>query len=58
MVNGQQVRVHASLGVAPTLPADDAGVLLRHAATALTEAKNADWVHFAWYADAAAPMSP
>jgi diguanylate cyclase (GGDEF)-like protein len=58
VVDGHRVRLHASLGVAPTLPADDAGVLMRHAATALAEARNADRVHFAWYAEAAAPTSP
>jgi diguanylate cyclase (GGDEF)-like protein len=57
MVDGHRVRVHASLGVAPTLPADDAGVLMRHAATALAEAKNASRVHFAWYTEAVAPRS-
>ena len=50
-IDGHELRIRASLGVTPTQPTDDAGLLIRHAAAALAKAKNASRAHYAWYAE-------
>jgi diguanylate cyclase (GGDEF)-like protein len=55
IINGCQVYIQASLGVAQVQSSDNAGLLMQHAAAALAEAKTATQPHHSWYAETATP---
>jgi diguanylate cyclase (GGDEF)-like protein len=52
-VQGQQVRVRTSLGVASASPSQDATALMARATTALADAKAAATQHLAWFTETA-----